>query len=113
MIQAIKEELKKKDDDANKTIWEMLYYDNSTKHIGLELLLKGYDLVILDLPDGGGYIEQMPWVCIEVLIKSTNLDISGSKEEIVIIDPVWAGKPICFGLYGTTFGGSQYQFRQT
>jgi pimeloyl-ACP methyl ester carboxylesterase len=83
----------KKDDDANKTIWEMLYYDNSTKHIGLELLLKGYDLVILDLPDGGGYIEQNAMVCIEVINKINQLlDISGSKEEIVIIGPSMGGQ---------------------
>ena len=71
----------------------MLYYDNSTKHIGLELLLKGYDLVILDLPDGGGYIEQNAMVCIEVINKINQLlDISGSKEEIVIIGPSMGGQ---------------------
>ncbi len=49
----------------------MLEYQNSsgnTVNFGEELLRDyGYDLVILDLPKGGDYIERNAMVCIEVI----------------------------------------------
>ncbi|MDR3046298.1 MAG: putative lipase, partial [Bacteroidales bacterium] len=83
-------------DDGNdhKSIWSMLYYDNDTKHLGDKLIGEhGYDLVVLDLPDGGGYIEQNAMICIE-LINWINqqLNESGSKEKIVVVGPSMGGQ---------------------
>ena len=81
---------------GGKSIWQMLYYPRSpgdTVHIGQQLLLEDYDLVVLDFPEGGIYIEQNAMVCIEVInwINRT-LAENESEEEIVVIGPSMGGQ---------------------
>jgi parallel beta-helix repeat protein len=83
-------------DKGDKSIWKMLYYNDASgqeQHIGNQLLGKGYDLVVLDLPEGGIYIEQNAMVCIEVInwINSL-LAENGSEEEIVVVGPSMGGQ---------------------
>jgi len=74
------------------SIWNLLYYDNDTKHVGLQLLNLGYDLVFLDFKKGGIYIEQNAMVCIEAINEvNRRLTTSGSKEEIITMGPSMGG----------------------
>lgn len=86
---------------GERSLWEMLNYEENgqTKHIGLQLLAKGYDLVMLDLPDGGGYIERNAMVCIETINEiNRRLASNGSKEEIVVVGPSMGGQVTRYAL---------------
>ncbi|MDR2979763.1 MAG: T9SS type A sorting domain-containing protein [Bacteroidales bacterium] len=79
--------------EGGKTIWGMLAYNNGNNHVGLELLRLGYDLVVLDLPEGGVYIEQNAMVCIEVINRINQmLEANAIEEEIVVIGPSMGGQ---------------------
>ena len=82
--------------EEKKSLWEMLYYknqNNQTLHLGLQLLNMGYDLVMLDFPDGGTYIEQNAMVCVEVINRLNNrLKQNGSNENIVVVGPSMGGQ---------------------
>ncbi|MCL2290437.1 MAG: alpha/beta hydrolase, partial [Bacteroidetes bacterium] len=83
-----------KDSDA-LSIWGLLWYKdgNVDKHVGKQLLDRGYDLVILDLPDGGTYIERNAMVCIEVINRINQMLVtSGSQEEIIVVGPSMGGQ---------------------
>jgi len=82
-----------KDPEA-KSIWQLLYYDKKTRHLGEQLLALGYDLVVLDLPDGGGYIEQNAMVCIEVInfINSKLVVDCEEHHPIVVVGPSMGGQ---------------------
>jgi hypothetical protein len=77
-------------------IWDILSYkDNSNinRHFGDSLLKIGYDLVLLDLPDGGGYIERNAMVCIEVINElNRRLVLSDSYEGMVVVGPSMGGQ---------------------
>lgn len=79
-----------------KTIWDMLFYKDANgtmQHIGNQLLWKDYDIVVLDLPEGGTYIERNAMVCIEVINRINQmLEDNGSEEEIVVIGPSMGGQ---------------------
>ncbi len=79
-----------------KSIWELLEYKDSMdtlRHAGEQFIQQGYDLVILDLPDGGGYIERNAMVCIEAINEiNRRLAASGSTEEIVVVGPSMGGQ---------------------
>lgn len=81
-------------DSADSSFWGLLYYENGRKHIGDSLISKyGYDVILLDLDDGGDYIERNAMVCIEAINKiNTLLSNSGSEEQIVIIGPSMGGQ---------------------
>ncbi|MDR2927183.1 MAG: hypothetical protein LBV41_03110, partial [Cytophagaceae bacterium] len=81
-------------DKGEASLWAMLGYGlPESEHVGKQLLNKGYDLVLLDLPDGGGYIERNAMVCIEVINEiNRRLTTSGSKEEIVVVGPSMGGQ---------------------
>ena len=82
--------------EEKKSLWEMLYYknqNNQTLHLGLQLLNLGYDLVMLDFPEGGTYIEQNAMVCVEVINRLNNrLKQNGSNENIVVVGPSMGGQ---------------------
>jgi len=77
-----------------QSIWALLGNGlSANQNVGKQLLQKGYDLVILDLPEGGTYIERNAMVCIEVINKINSLLVqSGSKEEIVVVGPSMGGQ---------------------
>ncbi|MDR3047399.1 MAG: hypothetical protein LBU51_07290 [Bacteroidales bacterium] len=87
---------------TGKSIWEQLNYvsNGSTQNLGKYLLQSlGYDLVILDLPDGGGYIEKNAMVCIETINYINNkLKLNGSKEQIVVVGPSMGGQITRFAM---------------
>jgi len=79
--------------DNKKSFWGLLYYDNNTKHMGKILLQKGYDIILLDFPDGGGYIERNAMVCIEAInIINNRLEENESAEQIVVVGPSMGGQ---------------------
>ena len=85
------------------SIWKLLEYKNKqgvTVNFGRELLSDyDYDLVVLDLPDGGGYIERNAMVCIEVInFINQRLQESGSQHEIVVVGPSMGGQITRFAL---------------
>jgi hypothetical protein len=83
---------KKPDDEDGKSIWELLYYIGdcgNMQHFGRQLLAAGYDLVMLDLPDGGGYIERNAMVCIEAINELNRRLTPG--DSIVIVGPSMGG----------------------
>lgn len=56
--------------EGKNSLWTMLNYKNNqgdSIHLGEQLLNMDYDIVMLDFPDGGTYIERNAMVCIEVL----------------------------------------------
>ena len=66
---------------------------NDTVHVGDSLLKLGYDLVILDLPDGGGYIERNAMVCIEVINELNRiLQKNCSEHKIYVVGPSMGGQ---------------------
>jgi hypothetical protein len=70
------------------------YYDNfgTLQHVGEQLLIAGYDLVMLDLSDGGGYIERNAKVAIETInFLNRSLQENGSQEQLVIVGPSMGG----------------------
>jgi len=86
---------KKEDDNPDaQSIWALLGNGlSASQNVGKQMLQKGYDLVILDLPEGGTYIERNAMVCIEVINKINTLLVqSGSKEDIVVVGPSMGGQ---------------------
>lgn len=96
-------------DAIDKGIWELLEYDFvnnvATKHLGDELRLKGYDVLILNFPsyiipgtttlrDGGADYMERNALILETLINEVNNQLSqnGSSEKIVIIGPSMGGQ---------------------
>ena len=76
---------------GDQSIWQLLSFGN--KNLGDSLLKLGYDLVILDLPDGGGYIEHNAMVCIEVINGiNKRLQENCSDHKIVIVGPSMGGQ---------------------
>ena len=81
--------------NGGKSIWKMLENGvTSNQNLGKQLLeTYGYDLVVLDLPEGGIYIEQNAMVCIEVInMINKKLKESGSEHEIVVVGPSMGGQ---------------------
>ena len=82
--------------DGKKSLWEMLFYDDEfgqRLHLGLRLLDMGYDIVMLNFPEGGTYIEQNAMVCVEVLNRLNEMLIqNGSNEQIVVVGPSMGGQ---------------------
>ena len=93
-------------------VYNLLYYNDSTKHLGLELREKGYDVIILNFPqytssngkafplnatvtrDGGtDYIERNAMVLIK-LIQDVNAELqaNGSTEKVVVMGPSMGGQ---------------------
>ncbi|MDR1345904.1 MAG: GPI inositol-deacylase, partial [Bacteroidales bacterium] len=87
------------DKDATaKSLWKLMDYFDEEEHDTVNFARKlledyGYDLVVLDFPEGGGYIEKNAMVCIEVINRiNDRLMWNGSKEEIVIVGPSMGGQ---------------------
>ena len=78
---------------CGKSIWAMLKIEGQNAHLGDTLIQRyGYDLVVLDLPDGGGYIERNAMVAIKVIQWiNDRLQESGSGHEIVVVGPSMGG----------------------
>jgi len=78
------------------SIWRQFQYEKNGEPVnfGRELLENyGYDLVVLDLPKGGGYIERNGMVCIEVInFINQKLKESGSPHEIIVVGPSMGGQ---------------------
>ncbi len=92
-----KRRFEEKSEGSSKTMWEVFNYKDQysqTKHLGDYLIDElGYDLVLLDFPDGGGFIEKNAMVCVEVIrIIDSLLNASGSNEQIVVIGPSMGGQ---------------------
>ncbi|MDR3046162.1 MAG: putative lipase, partial [Bacteroidales bacterium] len=89
-------------DSGGKSLWKMFDYPDpdTTAHVGDSLnigrqLLEdyGYDLVILDPREGGGYIEKNAMLCIQVINWINNrLAENNSNEQIVVIGPSMGGQ---------------------
>jgi hypothetical protein len=79
--------------EKGMSIWQLLG-NGIDDNLGRMLLEdKGYDLVILDLPEGGTYIERNAMVCIEVInFINQKLQESGSQHEIVVVGPSMGGQ---------------------
>ena len=79
-------------DSTEKSIMEML--ENGIDfNMGDSLVSLGYDLVLLDFPEGGTYIEQNAMVCIAAINKINELlQQSQSSEQIVIVGPSMGGQ---------------------
>lgn len=75
-------------------LWEKLGDGlNVGDNVGTMLLDLGYDLVMLDFPEGGTYIEQNAMVCIETInMLNERLQQSGSNEQIVVVGPSMGGQ---------------------
>ncbi|MDR3046288.1 MAG: putative lipase, partial [Bacteroidales bacterium] len=88
-------------DSGEKSLWKMFDYpdpnsevETDSLNIGRQLLEDyGYDLVILDPREGGGYIEKNAMMCI-YLINWINYKLAenGSDEQIVVIGPSMGGQ---------------------
>lgn len=83
-------------EEGKKSLWDMMFYtDNYNQRLNLclQLLNMGYDVVMLDLPEGGTYIERNAMVCIEVLNRLNNmLHQNNSDEQIVVVGPSMGGQ---------------------
>lgn len=91
-------------------IWDLLSYGND-KHLGDELRLKGYDVIVLNFPnyqspetgalrDGGAdYIERNAMVLVK-LIQTVNAELqqNGSTEKIVVVGPSMGGQVARYAL---------------
>lgn len=77
-----------------KSLWEKLEDGlDEGDNVGDMLLALGYDVVLLDFPEGGTYIEQNAMVCIEALnMLNERLQQSGSNEQIVVVGPSMGGQ---------------------
>lgn len=82
--------------EGKNSLWTMLNYKNNqgdSIHLGEQLLNMDYDIVMLDFPDGGTYIERNAMVCIEVLNRlNAMLSHNNSNEQIVIVGPSMGGQ---------------------
>ena len=82
--------------EGQNSLWKMLfYYDDYSQHLhlGLRLLDMGYDVVLLNLPDGGAYIEENALVCIEVINRLNEMLLqNNSDEQIVVVGPSMGGQ---------------------
>lgn len=79
---------------GEKSLWEKLGDGlNDADNVGNILLSLGYDVVLLDLPEGGTFIEQNAMVCIEAInVINERLRQSGSDEQIVVVGPSMGGQ---------------------
>ena len=81
---------------GQKSLWEMLFYDDDYGqhlHLGLRLLDMGYDVVLLNLPDGGAYVEENALVCVEVINRLNEMLLqNNSDEQIVVVGPSMGGQ---------------------
>lgn len=76
----------------NKSLWEMLG-NGISNNFGDRLLSMGYDVVLLDFPQGGAYIEQNAMVCIAAINRlNSMLNENGSEEQIVVVGPSMGGQ---------------------
>ncbi len=77
-----------------KSLWDKLGDGLSDgDNMGDMLLALGYDVVLLDFPNGGTYIEENAMVCIAAINKVNELlQQSGSKEQIVVVGPSMGGQ---------------------
>ena len=82
------------DGTCGKSLWAMLKLEGQNAHLGDTLIQKyGYDLVVLDLPDGGGYIERNAMVAIKVIQWiNQKLQANNSNHEIVVVGPSMGGQ---------------------
>jgi|GEM_PF-2093610 len=86
-------------------IYDLLYYNFKNNHLGAELRLKGFDIIILNFPqymvpgtgtlrDGGAdYMERNAMILVK-LIQDINAELASnnSSEKIVIIGPSMGGQ---------------------
>lgn len=85
-------------------IWDLLEYGGN-KHLGDDLRLKGYDVIVLNFPqyatmetgamrDGGAdYIERNALVLVKLIQKvNDELQQNGSTEKIVVVGPSMGGQ---------------------
>ena len=80
-------------DDDGKSLWEKLGDGLSDDNVGDMLLDLGYDVVLLDFPEGGTFIEENAMVCIAAINKLNELlQESGSNEQIVVVGPSMGGQ---------------------
>ncbi len=79
---------------GEKSLWDKLGDGlNNNDNVGNLLLNLGYDVVMLDFPEGGTYIEQNAMVCIKAINTiNERLQQSGSKEQIVVVGPSMGGQ---------------------
>ncbi len=96
------------DPNNEEGIWDLLSYDDNgtQKHLGDQLRLRGYDVIILNFPnydvpntniknrDGGAdYIERNGLVLVKLIQDINNeLAANGSSEQIVIVGPSMGGQ---------------------
>ena len=76
------------------SLWEKLGdgLDNGD-NVGEMLLNLGYDVVMLDFPEGGAYIEQNAMVCISAInLINEKLQLSGSEHQIIVVGPSMGGQ---------------------
>ena len=80
--------------DDEKSLWDKLGDGLANNdNVGELLLSLGYDVVLLDFPEGGTYIEQNAMVCIAAINKiNERLQQSGSNEQIVLVGPSMGGQ---------------------
>ena len=77
---------------SDMSLWDKLG-DGISYNVGELLLSLEYDVVLLDLPDGGKYIEQNAMVCIAVINMLNNrLQENNSDEQIVVVGPSMGGQ---------------------
>lgn len=79
---------------GEKSLWDKLGDGlDEGYNVGDMLLALGYDIVLLDLPNGGTYIEENAMVCIAAINKINEiLQQSGSDEQIVVVGPSMGGQ---------------------
>ena len=79
---------------GEKSLWDKLGDGlNGNDNVGELLLSLGYDVVMLDFPEGGTYIEQNAMVCIKAINTiNERLQQSGSEEQIVVVGPSMGGQ---------------------
>ena len=79
---------------GEKSLWDKLGDGlNGNDNVGELLLNLGYDVVMLDFPEGGTYIEQNAMVCIKAINTiNERLQQSGSGEQIVVVGPSMGGQ---------------------
>jgi hypothetical protein len=81
-------------DSDGKSFWELLYYDNNTKHFGSYLIdVLGYDLVLLDFNGGGDFIQNNAFVCIKAInMLNQMLQEDEGESQIVVVGPSMGGQ---------------------
>ena len=90
---------------GEESIWDLLKYKDIVngvtinRHLGDSLLKLGFDLVVLDLPDGGGWIERNAMVCIEVINWINKmLALNCSEHQIIVVGPSMGGQVARYAL---------------